>query len=176
MADVEAKVSATNISELIGSADVIVLAKVTKVSGGDVASGQRNSKGAVAIAEVVESWKGEPSKTVKFSVEATWDCDVSGATVNELTVLSLNRKYKGSGRPRVLPGVHFLSFWGRGRMPIVEQDGKLFARVQGEVLLPKGALESSRSPEFLGDNLVGLDNLRAYVSSVVTPPAAHPRR
>jgi hypothetical protein len=170
--DVEAKVSGTPISELIRAADVIVLAKVVKVGVSDDASGQRNSKGAVAVAEVVETWKGETGKTVKFSLDRTWDCDVSGAVENERVVLILSREYKGPERVRVPAGVHFLSFWGRGRMPIVEQGGRPYARVQGEVVLPKGELEFSRSPQFPGDNLVGLDNLRVFVRKIVAPAAA----
>ena len=167
--DAPAKVKATPIAELIRSADAIVLAKVVTVGDG---GGRRSAQGTVAVAEVMESWKGDAGKTVKFSVEKTWHCDVSGAVVHEQAVLILDWRYKRPERVRVLPGVHFLSFSGRGRMPIVNQSGKAFAHVQGEVLLPKGDFESSRAPDFPGDNLVALDDLRAYVKTILTPPAA----
>ena len=96
---------------------------------------------------------------------------MSGAIVGERAVLILNKK--SSERVRVVPGVHFLSFSGRGRMPIVERDGKSLVRVQGEVV-PPGDLESTEAPEFLGDNLVGLDALRAYVRRLATPNAVQP--
>ena len=169
--DVEAKVGATPVSDLIRSADVIVLAKVVKVDR-DHASDPTTSKGAVAIAEVMESWKGDPDKTVKFSLERTWDCDVSEAIVDERAVLILTREYKGPERVRARPGIQLLSFWGRGRMPIVEQDGKLFARIQGDVVIPKGDLEFFRSPAYHEDRLVELDKLRAYVKNFMAPAAA----
>jgi hypothetical protein len=167
VSEAEAKVNPAPIAELIRSADVIVLAKVVSVGGG-AATRKRNSKGAVAVAEAVESWKGDVGTTVRFSIEKTWSCDVSGAVVGERAVLILNKK--DSERVRVVPGVHFLSFSGRGRMPIVERDGKSFVRVQGEVDLP-GDLESTKAPEFLGDNLVGLDAFRAYVRTLATTNA-----
>ena len=80
--DAPAKVKATPIAELIRSADAIVLAKVVTVGDGD---GRRSAQGAVAVAEVMESWKGDAGKTVKFSVEKTWP-----ATYPER--LSMNRQ------------------------------------------------------------------------------------
>jgi hypothetical protein len=168
----EAKVKATVIAEVVRSADAIVLARVTNVIKGNRDSHGTIAKTDVAVAEVLEQWKGEVGQTVEFSVQNPWPCDVSRAVVDERAVLILSRKYKGEERVRVWPGLYFLSFYGRGRMPIVNRDGKTFARVQAEVVLPKLDVEFLSSPDYPEDNLVELDKLRAYVKAILTPNAA----
>ena len=171
--DADAKVKATLISEVVRSAGAIVLVRVTKVTEGNSDPHGTIAKTDVAVAEVLEQWKGDVGKTVEFSVQKTWPCDVSRAVVGERAVLVLDRNYKGEEHVRAWPGLYFLSFSGRGRMPIVARDGKTYARVQGEIILPKLDVEFLSSPDFPDDNLVELDKLRAYVKAILTPNATH---
>ena len=168
----EAKVKGTLIVELIRSADTIVLAKVTKLKKGDGSPERANDMGDVAVAEVLEVWKGAVGKTVEFSLQKPWVCDISHAVIDERVVLILDRKYKGQEHVRVWPGLFFLSFAGRGRMPTIVRGEKVFARVQDEVVIPKLDLEFLSTPDFPDDNLVELENLKTYVKAVIGVAAA----
>jgi hypothetical protein len=91
------------------TADVIVVAKVERVSADAGAS-------SLAEARVLAVWKGEPDPTITFRASKSWECDVSDAQEGETVALFLVKE------PRTT--VMSIAYWGQGRISIKEEDGK----------------------------------------------------
>ena len=104
-----ARASRATLTGLAVTADVIVIAKVERVSA-DAGGGR------LAEARVLAVWKGEPGPAVTFRASMSWMCDVSDAQEGETVALFLVKE----------PGTTVMSiaYWGQGRIPIKEEGGK----------------------------------------------------
>ena len=78
---------------------------------------------------MVETWKGNPTETIKFSAYPTWQCDISSAEEDETVVLFLQRD-------KISPFL-FIAHSGRGRMAVETTDGKKQVRLT-DISLPEG--------------------------------------
>lgn len=85
------------------SADLIVVARVEKISTGA-------DRLRVAEARVLEVWKGTPVSGVSFRASKAWVCDISDAIENETVVLFLVAKKETP--------VLSIAYWGQGRLPV----------------------------------------------------------
>ncbi len=117
-----ARVGNMTFADLLKGSQAVVVGRVTRI---DWVEGVR-----VATAEVSQSIKGS-RKSVRFIAEATWACDTSDAVVGETALLCLTsfdaRPYNTK---RSLTGVFQLGHSGRGRIPLVLQNGVWTARVR----------------------------------------------
>jgi hypothetical protein len=118
-----AKVGFMSLEELINQAELIVVAKVEKVSG------PIDNK-RYAEAKVTEVWKGAQLETVEFLASPTWACDVSDAVKGETVVLFLIKRKQS----RSYQIVHS----GRGRMPQRAVGGRLCVDLDEDVRMPDG--------------------------------------
>ena len=139
-------------SDLVALSDYIVVAAVTKVesAGEDL---------RVATATVVDRWKGDPGPAIRFRASGTWTCDISSAKAGESSILFLTR----TAGQEALSIAHS----GRGRLPIKEIDGTLWARPRGDVQWPKELLQESplNTGEF-ATRLIRVADVLAIVQSV----------
>jgi len=121
------------------TADVIVVAKVERVSA-DAGAGR------LAEARVLAVWKGKPDPVVTFRASKSWECDVSDAQEGETVVLFLVKK----------PGTTVMSitYWGQGRVPIMEEGGKaqVFLAIQEDCikLVADGAVTKLQRQPLIG--------------------------
>lgn len=138
-----------------------------------------------ATARVMEVWKGSRNRDVRFVSSPSFACDISVAEPGEAVVLFLQKDAMG---------VMHITHLGRGRMPIVDRNGKSYANFANEVTMPKSAstivkhevnqplksfkdLRSARrktierdgtkSPQFVFHFSLQLDELRELVCSIV---------
>jgi hypothetical protein len=132
-AEANGKVSMVEFKDLAARSDLIVIATVSKVEDGPASlkgidTGMPALK--VATAQVVETWKGEPVREIRYVASPSWVCDTSFAKKGERVVLFLE-KVKDSP---------FLTIThaGRGRMPHHDVKGRTYATLQDEVVLPEG--------------------------------------
>jgi hypothetical protein len=129
-----ARVVNITLKELVDRSDLIVLADVVKVEDGpaDLKLGEEVvTRIKIATAQVLEVWKGNAGRQVRYLASRTWACDVSQAKVGERVVLFL-------AKPNDSP-FRAISHSGRGRMPIRDVQGRLYATIRAEdVRLPKG--------------------------------------
>src|SRR5262245_11330914 len=109
-----AKYPIANLTDLAVRADVIVIAKVEKVSAD--ARGVRRAE-----ARVLAVWKGKPNPVVTFRASALPSnmCDGSDAHEGETVALFLVKE------PRT--NVMSISHRGQGRIPIEDEGGKTMA-------------------------------------------------
>jgi len=119
----DAWVASRSLEELITRSELIVVAKVEKVS--DATAGKRDAK-----ANVTEVWKGSRVETVEFLASPMWACDVSDAKEGETAVLFL---IKGKASRS-----YQIAHSGRGRMPQRTVGGRPSAELYGDLRLPDG--------------------------------------
>jgi hypothetical protein len=130
--DVSAAVGEIGVKELATASDLIVLAKVSKVE-----DGPKQLRGVrpdmpplkVEVAQVIESWKGNPVREVRYVASPTWTCDTSTSVEGERVVLFLR-----SGKGLTLTSI---AHSGRGRMPVREAMTKTYATLPDRVIVPK---------------------------------------
>jgi len=122
----QAKISAQYIAELIQSSDEVVIATVTHVSEASSSTGGFR----LATAETKRTLKGAPQRTVRFNASPGWICDTSHADIGETVLLFLIGPKDGS---------FTIALAGRGYMPLRNVDGKDYATLWTDVVLPKGA-------------------------------------
>ncbi|QEH35555.1 hypothetical protein OJF2_41080 [Aquisphaera giovannonii] len=131
-----AEVKETNIESLATNSELIVVAKVTKIEDAP-ASLERDDPSMpplkVATARVLETWKGGPVREVRYIASPDWTCDTSHADEGERVVLFLSYEHWRKDRT-----FFSITHAGRGRMPIREVEGKRYAAVQDDVILPAG--------------------------------------
>lgn len=127
-------------TELAMESDLIVVAKVSKVEDAptDLKAAAEDEGVAtlkVATAEVIETWKGEPVREVRYFASSTWMCDLTGAEKGERVVLFLEkRNFMRRNEPRLMSIAHA----GRGRWTLRDVGGKACASISPEVILPEG--------------------------------------
>jgi hypothetical protein len=132
-APVRADVADVELKDLVAHSDLIVVVTISKVEDGpkDIeVRGNRSSPVKVATAPVVETWKGEAVKDVRFVASPTWTCDISSAKEGEKRVLFLQRRPDSP----IMSIVH----WGRGGMLLHDVKDKPYAIVSEGVILPAG--------------------------------------
>ena len=139
-----------SIEALVASSDIIVVAKV--VDARVAAIDSRTER--IATAEVVAVWKGQPSgKRIQYVVSPEWfACDISGARVGESVVLFLSRNSQD--------GRYHIAHFGRGRMPLIDSDGTLHARMY-EVSVPAAVSARGQTRSFPGS--IAVDVLHELV-------------
>src|SRR5437660_1531579 len=83
------------LSDLAGSSEQIVLARVIKVEEGPPGLARLDPSMPplkVATARVIETWKGQPGREVRYVASPSWVCDTSHAEVGEQVVFFLVRR------------------------------------------------------------------------------------
>ena len=128
-----ADVKEVDLKDLVAGSDLIVVATVTTVEDGPngiKVHGDEFRPVKVATARVIETWKGDAVREIRYVASPTWTCDSTTAEKGERVVLFL-KKQKAS---TFLAVAHA----GRGRMPLRDVGKKSYATLQDEVILPKG--------------------------------------
>jgi len=118
-----AKVISLSLEELIKQAELIVVAKVEKVSS------PIDDK-RYAEAKVTEVWKGAQTESVEFLASPTWACDVSDAVKGETVVLFLIKSKQSRS--------YQIAHSGRGRMPQRAVGDRPCADLYEDIRLPDG--------------------------------------
>jgi hypothetical protein len=148
-----AKVAGVSFERLVRISDVIVVARVDRVS--KPAVGKK-----WATASVIETWKGVLQTNVTFLASPTWTCDVSEANKGETVVLFLVQDKN--------PKRYVLAVSGRGRMPVYEVDGKRSVTFWSEVRLLKDTpAVAGREPEREFVESIELQKLRELVGAAL---------
>jgi hypothetical protein len=158
-----ARVADISLKELVDGCDLIVVATVSKVEDapGDLKLGEEVTVPVeIATARVLEVWKGNAPREVRYVASPTWTCDVSDAKVGERVVLFLK---KPEGWP-----IRVIAHAGRGRMPIRDVNGKLYATIRADdVRLPTGVSTISDSEsKYQFIRAVDLSLLRSTVKAM----------
>jgi hypothetical protein len=135
-----ASVTEITLKDIVARSDLIVVARVSKIEGAPAAFKQPAEDGMpamkVATAQVIETWKGEIVREVRFIASPTRMCDVADAEDGERVVLFLT----GRSASQIMMIGHV----GRGRMPLREIEKKEYAALEHGVNLPPGAPTISR--------------------------------
>ena len=153
-----ASVRDIELKELIGSSDLIVVARVTKIEAGperisSIDGHLHHSR--IATAEVIETWKGVAVREVRYNAFPSWQCNMSWAYKGERVLLLLE---KSSGL-----SVMSIAWSGRGRMPIQEFRGKCY------VELPTGVYTSSGTPTIPTIQLLNLNPHSSHTGERAKP-------
>lgn len=137
-----ARLSSMNIDHLIVYSDEIVLAKVTEL----LPSSAAERDVVFATVSVEKTYKGSLRGSFLLRASPGVICDSSMAIKDETALFFLNRGDDG---------IYYIQFAGRGRMPLRQVNGRTYASLWSEVLLPKDA-----------PTIAGPDAQSSYVSSV----------
>jgi hypothetical protein len=132
-----AEVRQIDLEDLAEHSDLVVVAEVVKIEDGPAhLKADEGTKGPldVATARVIETWKGNPSREVRYVVSPDHMCDISHAEKGERVVLFLESK-----RWRRDKTYKSIAHSGRGRMPLGQVKGESYAVLQADVILPPGA-------------------------------------
>lgn len=124
----DALVIPPKLSQLAQGSELIVLARVESVRELAV-PGEYT---AWATATVTEVWKGPDVKSVVYLASPTYACDISDALPGE-TVLLFLKKEEGLG--------WVITWSGRGRMPLLNRNGKDYVSHYNDVIFPDGIPE-----------------------------------
>jgi len=132
-ANARASVAYIELEQLVAHSDVIVVAIVTRVDEGPkdllVVDGGFPAV-RLAVAQVVESWKGHAVTDIRFVGSPTQDCDIADAAKGEKLVLFLNRV---AHSPNMT-----IAHVGRGRMLLDTVKGTQYAAIDEKIELPAG--------------------------------------
>jgi hypothetical protein len=134
-----AKVEGVTLKGLAARSDLIVFARVTKIEAGPNGvrpAGDESRPVKVATAQVIETWKGDEVREVRYIASPTWACDTASAAVGERVVLFLEGSREKS---------YSIAHAGRGRMPIHELNDTRYAELADEVILPEGTPTVART-------------------------------
>lgn len=151
------------LKQIVAESDIIVLAQVRAVSiekatpsSHPLEISRENEQHAVA--RVSETWKGNPSETIKFLASPTWTCDITGAVVGEETVLFLRLRS---------PELFEVVLAGRGKMPLRTVDGLQYVSLWDQVIMPAEVpMIDGPSPHSKHIRSVKLDILRELVRNI----------
>lgn len=136
---VRASVADVTLKDLAAESDLIVVARVTKVQDGPAGlqpAGDEFPPVKVATARVIETWKGDKVREIRYIASPTRPCDLASAEIEERVVLFL----KGSkGSP------YSIAWVGRGWMPLHEANDNSYATLADQVILPEGTPTISRT-------------------------------
>jgi hypothetical protein len=129
---VRAEVREVTLERLAARSDLIVVARVTKVEDGPAElqpAGDEFPPVKVATAQVIETWKGDKVREIRYIASPTRPDDIASAEKGERVVLFL----EGSK-----DSPHSIAHVGRGWMPIHDASDNRYATLADEVILPKG--------------------------------------
>ena len=129
---VRASVADVTLKDLAAQSDLIVVARVTKVEDGPAElqpAGHEFPAVKVATAQVIETWKGDKVREIRYIASPTRPCDIASAEKGERVVLFL----EGSK-----DSPYSIAHVGRGWMPIHDANDNRYATLADEVILPKG--------------------------------------
>lgn len=141
---VAAKVAWITLEELTDGAEFIGIVRVESIG-----FGIRYLFQGHANATVLERWKGQARRWIRFGATPTWTCDISGARRGEEALIFTE------GRQ--------LAHAGRGRMPIFTRDGRRLAAVGPEVRLPATLVVEGGPKPDSDMRAVSVDDLRDAV-------------
>jgi len=162
----KAEVKDIAFAKLAAESDLIVVARVTGIEDAPAdlkaaAAEEGVSTLKIAVAEVVETWRGNPVKEVRYFASPMWMCDVTRAEKGERVVLFLEkRNYMRWEEPRFLSITHS----GHGRMPLRDVGAQACAAIPGEVILPDWTATISEK-ESIATTLVDIGCLRELVKA-----------
>ena len=155
-ASATARVSRISFEKLIQDSDIIALARVEAVRTGR--GGQKSAE-----ATVLELWKGESAKAIKFLASPTWTCDIANAVEGERAALFL-------GKRPFFSSMLEIAHSGRGRMPLRDIDGVEYATIwTADVILPRDIpTVPGPDPEYDFIESVELSKLKAAVLEILS--------
>jgi hypothetical protein len=122
--------------QLVTKSETIVLAEVLRVEEAprDFEFEPRDERMPplkIATARVIETWKGQAEREIRFFASPLFQCDTSSAEKGQPMVLCLGNRTKS--------GIMRISHGGRGGMPIREVGNKAYATIDNfTVDLPEG--------------------------------------
>jgi hypothetical protein len=128
-----AEVTEVALKDLVARSDLIVVATVTKVEDHPdyiKTAADEFPPVKVATARAVETWKGAAVREVRFVASPTWQRDISRAKMGEKLVLFLEKR---SDTP-----IMMIAHVGRGGMLLHDVEGKPYATLTDQVILPEG--------------------------------------
>ena len=143
-----ASIGSSSLEGLVKKCDLIVVAKVTKIT--------LPVPDRFAEAIVSSVWKGRAdTATVLFRASPSWSCDTACAVLNEDVLLFL---HQGDGN------IYTIAHAGRGRMPLRMVKGEVYATLWDNIRLGPG-VSSIPGPDPRYDFIrsVRLDALRRLV-------------
>jgi hypothetical protein len=120
------KISAESIAWLVQYSDVVVIATVTQASEASPSTAGFR----LATAETKTALKGPPLGTFRFRASPGWICDTAHANNGETVLLFLVGPTDGN---------FSIALAGRGYMPLRNVNGKKYATLSTEVILPRDA-------------------------------------
>jgi hypothetical protein len=128
-----AELADVTLKDLAAKSDLIVVARVTKIESDPHErrpTEYRLPALRMATAQVIETWKGDKVREIHYIASPTRiACDMTGAERGEQVVLLLEERRDS---------IYRIVYFGRGRMPIHDAEGKRYATLADEVILPKG--------------------------------------
>jgi hypothetical protein len=127
------------LKDLAAESQLIVVARVTKVEDGPAELQPARDEFPpvkVATALVIETWKGDKVREIRYIASPAQPCDIASADVGERVVLFL----EGSKN-----SLYSIAWVGRGWMPIHDENDNRYATLARQVILPKGTPTMSRS-------------------------------
>jgi len=150
-----AKVSSIGIDELIESASVIVIARVTNLSKETVPAHPSRS-GEVVFADAItqKTLKGTLPKQFRFLAQIDFICSETGAVKDELALFFLYRDKQG---------LLSIQAFGNGRMAISDVDGKSYVTATSVIRWAKDAPVKAGADQRDGSKFLDL----AYVENLV---------
>jgi hypothetical protein len=122
----QSKISAQRVEDLIRSSDEIIVATIAEVSEPSALNGGVR----IATAKIVSVLKGEHLRTLQFRASPGWMCDITDAKTGDAVLLFLSGSFNGA---------FGVALAGRGYMPLRRVDGKQYATLWDDVVLPEGA-------------------------------------
>ena len=151
------ELAAQPLETVVGESELIVVATVTAVSAS-------STDKAYATAQVLETWKGTPTKYVEFLAELTWACDMTEAHTGETVVLFLVR-----GEPS---RSYLIDGAGGGRLPVQVVGDIAYASSLGYIVLPDWIHTTPATEGREYPRLIRLDTLREVVAATLraSPP------
>ncbi len=125
----DGKLASIKIDELIASSDAIVIARISRITSAKVPAHPSRS-GNVVYADAIaqRTLKGSVSGQFRFLAQVDFICEVTGAVKEEDALFFLQRYDDGS--------LAIVAF-GHGRMPLRNEDGKLYVSPTALIILPK---------------------------------------
>lgn len=147
---------------LVGQSNLVVLAKVDRISEPpDAPTSVGSRKLRLAEATILETWKGKCDGPLVYRCSSSWTCDITSGTVGEVSVLLLGPVNEAGHRE--------VEDAGRGRLPVSDSKGEKYATLWvGDVELPLDT-ETFEGPDERSEFIrnVKLDTLRSITKAMV---------
>jgi hypothetical protein len=127
----DAKLASIRIDDLIKSANVIVIAKVTNLAD-EGPSPDPDRHGSIVYADAITTrvLKGSIPKQFRFLAQGGFICSETGAVKDELAMFFLHRSPQGG---------YSIKAAGNGRMALAQSNGKDYVTATNLIIFPQDA-------------------------------------